>query len=253
MDALNPRYIADGDGTPEAAWRDWLQHQALTCVPAEHMVRTTERVVVVAPHPDDEILAVGGLMAQLAAMGRRVAVVAVTDGEASHPGSTTWSRARLAQARIRETDTALQTLGIDALVMRLSLPDGDVTANTALLSDLLQNLLMPGDVVFTTWRLDGHPDHEATSLATRAAARAVGARVFEVPVWGWHWAGVGDVRMPWSNACVVPLTADTVRRKSAAVQAFATQLAIDPSCTATPVLRLSTLERAQRPFEVVFA
>ncbi|KQP23502.1 PIG-L deacetylase family protein [Pseudorhodoferax sp. Leaf267] len=253
MDTLNPRHIAEGDGTPEAEWLDWLCRQALPCMAVEGLVQPAERAVVIAPHPDDEVLAVGGVMAQLAGLGRSLAVVAVTDGEASHPGSPAWPPARLAQQRIRETGAALQALGADPLMMRLGLPDGGVTAHAALLTDLLQHLLMPGDVVFTTWRFDGHPDHEATALATRAAAQAVGARVFEVPVWGWHWAPVGDARMPWSNACMVPLTPDSVRRKNAALQAFATQLEPDASCAAAAVLRPSTVQRAQRPFEVVFA
>ena len=46
-----------------------------------------ERVVVVAPHPDDEVLAAGGLMRWMACRGREVLVVGVTDGEASHARS----------------------------------------------------------------------------------------------------------------------------------------------------------------------
>ena len=38
------------------------------------------RVVLVAPHPDDEVLALGGSLAMLARSGREVLVVAVTDG-----------------------------------------------------------------------------------------------------------------------------------------------------------------------------
>ena len=37
--------------------------------------------VVVAPHPDDETLAAGGLIAALTSRGIPVTVVAVTDGE----------------------------------------------------------------------------------------------------------------------------------------------------------------------------
>ena len=252
MDSVSDRHIGAGDGTPESQWLPWLQHQALPRVAAQALVRPGERAVVVAPHPDDEVLAVGGLMAELASLGRPVAVVAVTDGEGSHPGSTAWPRARLAHRRAGETEAALAALGVQALMMRLGLPDGGIAQHSDTLVDLLQHLLMPGDVVFTTWRWDGHPDHEATALSTRAAATALGARVVEVPVWGWHWAPAGDARMPWANACLVPLTPDALRRKQAAVRAFGSQLEPDPTSSAAPVLRPSTLQRSQRPFEVMF-
>src|SRR5690606_16204888 len=45
------------------------------------------RITVIAPHPDDESLGCGGLIAALAADGRAVQVVFVTDGAGSHPNS----------------------------------------------------------------------------------------------------------------------------------------------------------------------
>ena len=87
------------------------------------------RVVVVAPHPDDEILTCGGLLDLVAARGDAPLIVAVTDGEASHPGSPAWPPERLRHERARETLAALACLGIDAAcVQRLAIPDGGVTA-----------------------------------------------------------------------------------------------------------------------------
>lgn len=253
MDSVNQRYIDDEEGTPESEWLDWLRQRGLPRTNAADLVGPRQRAVVIAPHPDDEVLSVGGLMTQLGRLNRRLALVAVTDGEASHPGSPAWPKARLAQERVRETEAALATLEVDPLMMRLGLPDGGIGDKLRSLTELLTHLLMPEDVVFTTWRLDGHPDHEATAIATRAAASAVGATVFEVPVWGWHWARAGDARMPWSSARLVTLGPDTVKRKGAAVEAFATQTRPDPSAALAPVLRASTVRRAQRPFEVLFA
>jgi len=193
------------------------------------------------------------LLAELAASGRAMELVAVTDGEASHPGSTRWPRERLAKARAGESHAALAALGCDATVTRMHFPDGRVAAHADELSTRLRAMLTGRDVVFTTWTLDGHPDHEATAHATRAAAAAAGARVFEVPVWGWHWAPAGTAHMPWAAATLVPLSHASVRRKCAAMQCFATQWDRDPSCAQAPVLRPSTLQRAQRPFEVLFS
>jgi LmbE family N-acetylglucosaminyl deacetylase len=76
---------------------------------------------VVAAHPDDEVLGVGGTMASLAAAGARLRLIAVTDGEASHPDS---DPAAVALTRTAESEAALCLLGAqEAEVVRLKLPD----------------------------------------------------------------------------------------------------------------------------------
>ena len=73
----------DAPGTAEAAWRAW---PALRLLPMADSASWTSAVVVAA-HPDDEILGAGGTIALLARAGARLRLVAVTDGEASHPGT----------------------------------------------------------------------------------------------------------------------------------------------------------------------
>lgn len=251
MDAVARRAIR-GEGTTEAEWQRWPGLAELPAIDLHALVPPGCRAVVVAPHPDDEVLAVGGLLAQLAEHGTPVEVIAVTDGTASHRGSTEWPAERLAQVRPRESLHALRCLGLAIAPARLGLPDGGLKDVRALLAAQLVSLLRPGDVVFTTWRQDGHPDHEATGEACALAAASAGARLVEVPVWGWHWSRPGDVRMPWRNAFRLGLSDEAVRRKRAAVQAFASQLGHDASTGSGPVLRATTVERAARPYEVVF-
>lgn len=43
-------------------------------------------MVVLVPHPDDEILGAGGIMARAHAEGERIGVIVLTDGSASDPG-----------------------------------------------------------------------------------------------------------------------------------------------------------------------
>lgn len=251
MDAVASRAIR-GDGTSEAEWHSWPGLAALPAIDLRALVPEGARAVVVAPHPDDEVLSVGGLLAQLADTGTPVQVIAVTDGTASHRGSTEWPVERLARTRPRESLKALQCLGLAVEPVRLGLPDGGIKALRAVLAARLVSLLRPGDVVFTTWRQDGHPDHEATGEACALAAASTGARLAEVPVWGWHWSRPGDMRMPWSHAFRLPLNEDAVRRKRAAVNAFTSQLRRDASTGSGPVLRATTVQRAARPFEVIF-
>ncbi len=254
MDALVDDRAIEGLGTSEIEWRACTELAETRVRRAENLVPAGRRAVVVAPHPDDEVLAVGGLLTQLARLRRDLLLIAVTDGTGSHVDSTEWPPERLSRERPRESRAAWQRLGLrDIEAMRLGMPDGGVQAMRDRLSDRLTALLRADDVVFTTWRLDGHPDHEATGDACAAAAARTGATLIEVPVWAWHWARVRDARMPWSRALRVPLDDDAVSRKKAAVQAFTSQLAPDPSTGAGPILRSTTVERAARDFEIVFA
>src|ERR1700676_648765 len=94
----------DRPGTEEDAWAAWPELRRL---PVAHP-RAWRSVVVVAAHPDDEVLGVGGTMAMLAAGGVRLRLIAVTDGEGSPPAA---DPAVTARTRAAESATALDRLG----------------------------------------------------------------------------------------------------------------------------------------------
>lgn len=243
----------EGRGTPEAAWRQCRHLGALPPVTVETLVPLGRRAVIVSPHPDDEVLGAGGLMALLARQGREVLVVPVTDGAASHPGSRRWTPERLAQERPMETVRALALLGLSRIQLhRLGLPDGHLADLEAPMTWALVPQLRPSDVVITTWRHDGHPDHEATGRACAAACAQVGATLLEMPISAWHWARPGDPRLPWARACRLPLSPDLEQRKRLAARAFASQTRPDPSSQTGCALPAATLARVLRPYEVFF-
>jgi LmbE family N-acetylglucosaminyl deacetylase len=238
------RVIA-GPGTDEAAWRAW---SAPAGWPPLERDDSGDGPVVVAPHPDDEVLGVGGLLSMLAG----AVVVAVTDGEASHPGSTVYGPAGLAAVRRCETATALARLGLDpATTRQLAQPDGHI--DEAALTAALVPLLRPGRRCFVTWRGDGHPDHEAAGRAAAAACARTGAVLLEYPVWTWHWACPDHPDVPWARARRIDLSAAARAAKTAALAAFASQIApIGPEPTDAAVLPPAVLARFARPYEVVF-
>jgi LmbE family N-acetylglucosaminyl deacetylase len=67
------------------------------------------RWLVMAPHPDDETLGAGALIAQASGEGRFAGLVYLTDGSGSHPTPSGRS-GRLANVRKREAATALHRL-----------------------------------------------------------------------------------------------------------------------------------------------
>jgi LmbE family N-acetylglucosaminyl deacetylase len=167
--------------TGEAAWQCFIDRLPMLRV-------SGSRALVVAPHPDDETLACGGLMAELAARGTDVQVVAVTDGEASHPG-----RQGLGALRRGEQDRALGALGVAAAPIRLGLPDGHVADHTVALTDRLTGVAGGADLVVAPWRADGHTDHDASGAAAAEAAERTGTRLLAYPLWAWQWARPGDL------------------------------------------------------------
>ena len=135
-------------------------------------------IVAVAPHPDDETLGCGGLLALATRAGAPVTVAYLTDGNASHPGSRDWPPARLAALRREEARRACHVLGVSRAPVFLGLPDGGTLAitdeardrATATLARLLATQ-RPGLVV-TTSRGEPHCDHQAAFALATAALRA---------------------------------------------------------------------------------
>lgn len=136
-----------------------------------------ERIVVVAAHPDDEVIGAGGRLARL----RDVRVVHVTDGapadmrDARRLGFET--RAAYAAAREREAVAALGLAGVGAgRLLRLGFGDREASLRMREVAGALLaafRRLRPAAVLTHPFE-NGHPDHDATALAARLACRAMG-------------------------------------------------------------------------------
>jgi LmbE family N-acetylglucosaminyl deacetylase len=234
--------LIDAPGTPEAAWRAW---PGLSQFPAVD-VTAWSSAVVVAAHPDDEVLGPGGVIAALAARGARLRLVALTDGEASHPHQ----RDSIGPRRAAETATALAALGArHAEVIRLALPDSGLAAHEHDITARLRDLVQGFAACLAPWDQDAHPDHEVAGRAARAARGSEGALCY--PVWMWHWARPGDPQIPWHTAVRVPLPRSMVTRKRRAISCCASQLK-DRGPGLGPVLSAGVVAHFIRNMEVFF-
>ncbi len=143
-------------------------------------------LVVIAPHPDDETLACGGLIASALDGGREVRVIVVTDGSGSHPGSLEYSPGQVAALRERELDAAMESLGLNgAHLLKLALPDGRLCeAGPAALANRVLAALSGVSVgsIFVPGEDDPHPDHRTAALAAVRLADTCGARLWRYPV-----------------------------------------------------------------------
>ncbi len=236
-----------GEGTDETSWRDWAGW-ATPPEPVEAFV--TARLVVVAPHPDDEVLGAGGLMWAAAQQEYPVLVVAVTDGDGSHPNSTRWPVEVLRAQRRFERANALAQLGIsDFSTVRGGVPDGAITAHIDQVAELVAALVADGDTVVTPWQWDGHPDHEACATAVQQAVAGRAVQTLQTPIWGWHWATPTQFPAP---ARLFALGSEARLAKERAVAEYRSQLEPDPSTGAEPILPTWALARLIRDVEVYF-
>ncbi|MFJ3197821.1 PIG-L deacetylase family protein [Streptomyces griseoviridis] len=237
-------------GTDEAIWREWAGWEAL----AEADLPWRGRVVVVAAHPDDEVLGFGGTMAVLAERGVDLTIVSITDGEGSHPGSRVVTPAGLARLRADELRSALGELGVDpGRLVRLHVPDTSVARHEERVAAALTPLLQGAELVVAPWTHDVHGDHEAAGRAAERAARHAGLPCRLYPVWMWHWATPGDPRVPWGTARRVPLPPHVLARKRAAVDRFVSQIRpLGPGPREAAVLPPEELAHHLRTTEVLF-
>jgi len=135
------------------------------------------QVLVVAPHPDDAELAMGGTMARLAALGHRVHVLDLTDGEPTPHGSPA--------KRAREARRAAAILGITRSCLGL--------ANREIVHDLASRhavaaaiRLYRPDLLFAPYGEDAHPDHVAATRIVEDArfdAKLTKSRIPGEPHW----------------------------------------------------------------------
>lgn len=253
MGALMREPPLDEQGTPEWAWRPWLATLSEALLKREVLTLPAARLVVVSPHPDDEVLGCGGLLALHAATGQDCLVVAVTDGEASHRPLPVPGSVALAALRRAESTAGLQHLIAGAAdVLRLGMPDSDVARHEQYLVQRLAHTLRHGDTVAVPWRLDGHPDHEACGRAAAKACARAGCRLLEMPIWMWHWSTPGDTRVPWHRLVALPLPTAVQAKKVLALRAHASQV-LSRGAGVPPVLDDAMLARSQRPHEYYFA
>jgi LmbE family N-acetylglucosaminyl deacetylase len=219
-------------GTRESEWT-----HALAECPEWH---PTSRVLVVSPHPDDEVLAAGGLLRSLTHAGMRAAVLCVTDGEAAYPD---WEG--LATLRRSELHRALAVLHEHAIdVTHLGLPDGRVGEYPEALFDAVDRLVTPTTTLVAPYLSDGHPDHEATGLICRQVARQRGVALAQYPIWAWH----HQTPAHFASAAWRRFMLDPAARlaKSTALRCFASQL--NPHGR-QPIVPPHVLRYFDRPYE----
>jgi LmbE family N-acetylglucosaminyl deacetylase len=210
------------------------------------------RALILAPHPDDESIGCGGLIAAACAAGTPPVVLILTDGAASHPGSLTFPSARLRAVREAEALAATGILGLPAGNLRfLRQPDTGLAAS----GDVIETVLAiardaPCGIVIGPWAGDPHCDHEAAAAIAHAVAIRAGLPLLSYPVWGWLRDGGALLDEERRHGWRIDISS-VMDRKARAIAAHASQHGglIKDSPTGF-ALGPDLLAIATRPFEV---
>lgn len=180
-----------------AAWRRLILRSRPTSLNDPALRR---RWLIVAPHPDDESLGTGSLIATILDAGGTVDVAFLTDGDGSHRGAPGWTAERLAEARAGEARRALRALGVTRPPLRLRWRDADPKMpGTADHERTIRRLVTVCrrrriGALAVTWAGEPHCDHEAAAMLAEAVAKRARLSFYEYLVWGWTCADI-DARV----------------------------------------------------------
>lgn len=141
------------------------------------------RVLVVAPHPDDEAIGCGGAIRQHIVQGDEVAVLLLTSGELGCPGEDLeLTKLR----RVHEAFEASKILGSQVIEF-WEQPDGNLQISNELVERMLALFRSwRPDVIYVTGEQDSHLDHKAAAYIVQQVVitgQLVGIDIWMYEVW----------------------------------------------------------------------
>ncbi|MFC5062178.1 PIG-L deacetylase family protein [Actinomycetospora atypica] len=248
---------AAGSAAVRPPWQELESLRPLT-------LRSCRRIVVVAPHPRDEIRAAGGLLRRLGSRHAEVDVLSLTERptrscpvpsyDGDDPAGRGFTLADLMAGALDDlpepddaagdagddapsddpdeaaAEAAYRALGLSVVRRhRLGLPDGGVAQAEADVVAAISEIVGFADdpeglCVLAPWSGDGDDDHEAAGRAAEVVTAAYRVRLVRWLDRAWTWAGPDSSEVPWRRARQVLLTDTVIARKHAASAAFAAAL-----------------------------
>jgi LmbE family N-acetylglucosaminyl deacetylase len=129
-------------------------------------------------------------------------------------------------------------------IFRLGMPDGELARREVELAKSLAQCIPEGAVMVGPFEFDGHPDHEATGRACRAAARTRGLTLVRYPIWAWH---RGSPELLTERGVRFMLDLRAREAKAAAISQFRSQIGERPGGAIVPA---HVLNYFNRPYEL---
>ena len=178
------------------------------------------KVLIVAPHPDDEVLGCSGLIQRLLRDGKQVDVVILSGGGKSHAGCCKIDESTLIESRRNLSRKAAEILGLPLEHLHfLDYPDGCIAfdcSETERLKELIDTL--QPDAIFVPHKGEGWSDHlEAGQIVRKLAGETSGVSFYEYCVWFWYY-NVWNIDR--KNAFVLTMSKEELSHKNEAINAY---------------------------------
>ena len=175
--------------------------------------------IIIAPHPDDEVIGCSGLIQQLLKEKKEVFIIFLTGGGASHNGCS-HSPLEVIKARRVLAETINKLLGVASTnVYFLEYPDGRVTFDhpeTNKLNQLIKGI-QPQNI-FVPHLGEGWNDHiQARNITLKLTEHESSINLYEYCVWFWYY-NVWDI--DWKNAQLLSLSPEEQQIKSRAINCY---------------------------------
>lgn len=190
-----------------------MRNKAVKCMPFDLHGRT----LIIAPHPDDEVLGCGGLIAKLVADGNPPYIVILTGRGASHSNCCGLESESIVSERRKLTKDALSILNLPLEnLFELDFKDGHISASdieeirefNKIINDIKPaNILVP---------------HKGEGLSDHLAAREIGlsfkeVNLYEYCVWMWYYH---QKELDWHNGYILQLSENQEGKKRNAIKTY---------------------------------
>lgn len=187
-------------------------------------VNSLGRVLIVAPHPDDEVLGCGGLIARLTGEGNAPHIAILTGGGGSHRGCCQISENEVVKNRRLLTFRAAQVLDMPQRKYHfVDIKDGSIPGEDDG-SDEVNNLCelikdLNPDTIFVPHSGEGWPDHLNAARLIRSLVRELNMTptLYEYAVWMWYY---NVWNLDWKNVFAVELSGNEFDKKCLAVDEY---------------------------------
>lgn len=184
----------------------------------------TGNVVILAPHPDDEVFGCGGLIARLVAKGQTPHVIVLTGGGGSHRGCCSTAESDIISARRELTHKAMAALGLpESNIYELNFTDGNIGEGNPEEKKKLVALILEikPDVILVPHNGEGWPDHLA-ARELRIELAGDDTEVYEYCVWMWYYR---QKNLDWKNGYVLKMSRAEHQNKLDAINIYHSALA----------------------------
>lgn len=173
-----------------------------------------KKILVLAPHMDDETIGLGGTIKKHAEEGAEIHVTLITDGSNS---VSSLSKEALTKKRMEEMQQVKDLLGITNIIY-MGLPDGEVES-TEMAKEKLANIIkeIQPDLIYSTLFVDAHHDHTETAILLANVVKELDQAPFKIRLYE-----INCAIPPEYINCVVDI-GQTFASKKQAIDSFQSQ------------------------------